>query len=271
MSGLAGGDAVLNVQAGGEVFFSESVGVQGIDQSGQVMDLSGGSEVNVTVPIPETAQGEIATLYFDLVGFGDDASSAQVSNIVLNSERGWQNPVDRFDVSDDREVSANDALIIINELSRKNVFDPVTTRLVSITDSVGPPPYYDVNGDGNLTALDALQVINQLSRPTVDSERTWQNVLNQHDVDDSGDVTAADALQVINELAAARVHDIATRELVEITDTVGPAPYYDVNGDNLLTATDALLIINQLARRGAEPEDVSKVDDALGELFGEED
>ncbi len=98
--GQTGGDALLNIQAGGMTYFADTVRVGGLAASGELLDLSS-SSINVTVPIPESAAGKTATLYFDLIGFGDDASSARVSNIDLDALTvGWQNPVNRFDVND---------------------------------------------------------------------------------------------------------------------------------------------------------------------------
>lgn len=53
-------------------------------------------------------------------------------------------------------VSALDALIIINRLSRGGL--PVSPPISKVGS------FFDVSGDGNVTALDALQVINALAR-----------------------------------------------------------------------------------------------------------
>lgn len=63
------------------------------------------------------------------------------------------------DVNDDNLVTAIDALIVINSM----------TRVQSQGEEVAansPHFYLDVNGDGFVTAVDALQVINQLNRAT---------------------------------------------------------------------------------------------------------
>ncbi|GAA5510298.1 DUF7619 domain-containing protein [Novipirellula caenicola] len=75
----------------------------------------------------------------------------------------WTNPLDRFDVDDRDGVTALDALLVINELSRRSVID-VDGRLPNSRSIELPPSYYDVNADGFATPLDALQVINQLGR-----------------------------------------------------------------------------------------------------------
>ncbi len=72
---------------------------------------------------------------------------------------GSQNPVTFQDVDASGEVTALDALIIINRLN-------LAGNAVSIPiDPLEPtPPYYDVNGDGFISASDALDVINELTR-----------------------------------------------------------------------------------------------------------
>ena len=62
-----------------------------------------------------------------------------------------------FDVNGDGQVSALDALIIINDLSRSGDRELVA----GIDDGI---PDVDVNFDGRVSALDALHVINDLSR-----------------------------------------------------------------------------------------------------------
>lgn len=75
---------------------------------------------------------------------------------------GWQNTLNRFDVNQDGIVTPLDALVVINELSRRQargVGGALTDRPENSNS-----PYFDVNGDGHVTAHDALQIINVLSR-----------------------------------------------------------------------------------------------------------
>jgi len=76
----------------------------------------------------------------------------------------WTNPVNRFDVSNLNGVTAQDALLIINELARKLVHDPDSSILTPLPPDGFAPPFYDVTTGGRITALDALQVINELAR-----------------------------------------------------------------------------------------------------------
>lgn len=74
----------------------------------------------------------------------------------------WQNPSLAFDVNGDGLVTAQDALLVINELSRRHG-DGAISELSPVWDEP-TPPFFDVNGDNRLTPIDALWVINALSR-----------------------------------------------------------------------------------------------------------
>lgn len=65
----------------------------------------------------------------------------------------------RVDVNGDQQVSAIDALMVINYMSRRQ-------RSGNATASTAVWERFDVNRDGMVTALDALQVINAASRQT---------------------------------------------------------------------------------------------------------
>lgn len=92
-------------------------------------------------------------------------SFAQVirsGNASLNvvSQTPWQNVLDHWDVNGSGEVTALDALAVVNQLARS------TESLLPVIASVEqfPGMYFDVSGDGEITALDALRVINEISR-----------------------------------------------------------------------------------------------------------
>ncbi|QDT04721.1 putative outer membrane protein PmpB precursor [Rubripirellula lacrimiformis] len=76
-----------------------------------------------------------------------------------------QNPLDRFDVTGDGQVTALDALRIINYLDRSGI-GPISDVIERIDQSIlgfiNGTSDIDVNGDNAITALDALQVINRL-------------------------------------------------------------------------------------------------------------
>jgi len=71
----------------------------------------------------------------------------------------WQNPLNRYDVSNDTFESPIDALLIINDLNGNGARQLPSPGL-------GPqaaPPYLDVNGDSFAAPVDALLVINRLN------------------------------------------------------------------------------------------------------------
>lgn len=67
-----------------------------------------------------------------------------------------QNPINRFDVNTDFQITARDALGVINYLGRQAEGQQ--------GDNGGRPMFYDVNGDNLITAADALGVINAIGR-----------------------------------------------------------------------------------------------------------
>jgi hypothetical protein len=85
------------------------------------------------------------------------------NTIIVNIPgEGLQN-VGRLDVNNDGNVTAFDALTVINYL---NLY-PLTTNLPIVggpAPLAAPPPYLDVNGDGRLSAFDVLPIIDFLNK-----------------------------------------------------------------------------------------------------------
>ncbi len=77
----------------------------------------------------------------------------------------WQNLVRVSDVNNNGDITAGDALVVINELGRRLFSNRASEFLVDpLTVQDWPGIYYDQNGDGKATALDALRVINEVGR-----------------------------------------------------------------------------------------------------------
>ena len=70
----------------------------------------------------------------------------------------WQNPRNPLDVNDSGQITAIDALLVINGINVQQVLTP------QLPNPFDPIAYVDVNGDGFLTAIDALLVINALNQ-----------------------------------------------------------------------------------------------------------
>ncbi len=106
-------------------------------------------------------------------------SPADGGDETLQTElpHAWQNVVKAGDVNNNGDVTANDALVIINELARRSFSDSGNEFLDDpLTIPEWPGFYYDQNGDDKATALDALRVINQLARLSLGAEEELQTV-----------------------------------------------------------------------------------------------
>src|SRR5262249_47801699 len=75
--GLSHTDAFFNLQSDGQMFFGPGVTVSGAADSGQT--VSPGTARTVTVDLGGLQAGTLATLYFDLLGFGPTTSSVAVA------------------------------------------------------------------------------------------------------------------------------------------------------------------------------------------------
>ncbi len=93
------------------------------------------------------------------------ATSNSGETVQANLPHPWQNFLRTGDVNNDGDVSASDALRIINELGRREYSDGSTENLQDPLDVQSwPNVYFDHNGDDRATALDALRVINEMAR-----------------------------------------------------------------------------------------------------------
>ncbi|MFK8113549.1 MAG: beta strand repeat-containing protein [Rubripirellula sp.] len=138
------------------------------------------------------------------------AATNQLTNEVvrLSLPNAWQNPIETSDVNNNGGVTAGDALVIINELSRR-AFSDGTTQDLNNAAGVDPFPgtYYDQNGDGRATALDALRVINRISQLANSGGSDGEEVqaLLQHlaastNSDGSSTLDAPAAIEVVEKL-----------------------------------------------------------------------
>jgi hypothetical protein len=88
----------------------------------------------------------------------------EARRLLIGSD--WTNNLSPLNVNNDPNglVSPVDVLLIINELNRKQIQDPSSGALPTISpNSPQPPPYIDVNCDRFVTPLDALLVVNDLN------------------------------------------------------------------------------------------------------------
>ncbi|TWU06031.1 tandem-95 repeat protein [Stieleria varia] len=80
-----------------------------------------------------------------------------------------QNPDLIYDVNDDGNVTAIDALLIINRLAAASREAGQSVRSIPVEDTDFGPPYFDVNGNQFITSGDALAVIDELGRRRADN------------------------------------------------------------------------------------------------------
>lgn len=116
----------------------------------------------------------------DMIGWdivSPDIPSIDVSNLYVGANGGSTDPRENpFDVDQSGEVTARDALIVINQLASGTA-----------TDVRGEAHRTDTNGDGQTTPIDALGVINFLASgtvattPVVSSSQFVTEVTNEDD------------------------------------------------------------------------------------------
>jgi YD repeat-containing protein len=79
--GLLNTDALLNIQADGQGFFGPGVTVGGLAQSGGFISLD--QPRVVEIDLSGVAPGTALTIYFDLLGFGGDASTVSIDDVQV--------------------------------------------------------------------------------------------------------------------------------------------------------------------------------------------
>ncbi|TWT92525.1 Dockerin type I repeat protein [Neorhodopirellula pilleata] len=122
-----------------------------VTSANQVLNLSG----NWQLGLPMIEDGVVTSR---LVGEGVEVS--------VSTQRPWQNVLNRADVNGSGDVTATDALTVINWINASSTSELPTPETTA--DLVGR--LVDVSGDGQVTAIDALQVINYLNDTSLAGE-----------------------------------------------------------------------------------------------------
>ncbi|EMI29260.1 tandem-95 repeat protein [Rhodopirellula europaea] len=166
-----------------------------------------------------------------------------------------QNPVNFSDVNRNGEVTALDALLIINRLnevsgssSGENI--PVTDADFGIgtNNGVNEQFYYDQSGDGFISSLDALRVINEI------------NAQSQSGFGEPTDVLASD-------FSTSAGLDASTSSAAESVDS-GPSKMVGSSATNAEVDLIDLIANEQTKRDGEESDSLeSNLDTAVRELF----
>ncbi len=132
---------------------------------GQVTIPAGQASTTIDVTAVDDDQAQLTASYnmtFTATGYTSDSAGLSVLDDEPPKFQNQQSPTD---VDDQQGTTALDALLVINELSRRGedeTLDPQTDAFSG--------RYYDVNGDYLLTSFDALLVINELNRSAVSGE-----------------------------------------------------------------------------------------------------
>lgn len=166
------------------------IGVETIDlssamESSLVIDASSVTNLDLTHPVGvvggEGDRLEIVGGEGGTIDFVDAANHWQMSDPVVgeryertvvngdvtiraNLPFPYQNLLQGHDVNVNGTVTANDTLIVINELARRQFSDSTGRIIDPLSLTVVPDFFFDVSGDDRITALDALLGINQLAK-----------------------------------------------------------------------------------------------------------
>ncbi len=106
---------------------------------------------------PSTAQFDELS-YRWVAPDGECSRPATAVFYLVDADKAWTNPVNRFDVNGDQVVSPIDALLVINQLG-----DELSSPSNPLNWPTGPPPFVDVDTDFVVSPLDALLTINALN------------------------------------------------------------------------------------------------------------
>ncbi|MDF1845470.1 MAG: dockerin type I domain-containing protein, partial [Rubripirellula sp.] len=196
-------------------FYRETNGTPGLQIGSDATLGTGSTTDSVTWGIPVDGavfMPGIEQLY--AVASSAEGATGPVNShqLLVTSDAGpiWQNPINRFNVNADEQVSAIDALRVINFMARN-------PSGVLPNEQFDPPIYYDVNGDGTVTAIDALQVINFMARSSQSSADSEETVLHGISVTETkpsrgGKGEFYGQAEVLGQIAKLKVGDSSTRE-----------------------------------------------------------
>ena len=181
---VLGDGSTLDVSAGGDIELTridvvdlnvsdsvtlvvDSAAMRSIDPDGGGLLVTGGEKDNIQIDDAEAWQigtpQVVAGFFFTRLETGNKF-------IQTDLPIAWHNYIEPSDINNDREVTAGDALRVINELILRRFSD--ADGLLDNPANFDPFPgvYFDQNGDGSVTAIDALRVINELARQQAGGE-----------------------------------------------------------------------------------------------------
>jgi Ca2+-binding RTX toxin-like protein len=138
----------------------------------------------------------------ELVHVPGNVSRIDADAVLYNlshTDRPWQNPAYRWDVSGDGYLAPNDVLIVVNALN-----DGGYPRLLDGQHAAGDY-WLDVSGDNVLSVLDAHQVNDKVNGYSGNTGSLWRNPTNPLDVNSDGQANSDDVKAVLDYLAGTSV------------------------------------------------------------------
>ena len=148
--------------------------------------------------------GETVTFTYRIRDNSPEALLSDPATVTINlTSSGYQNPLPNLqeDVNADGEVTAIDALRVINFLAAALPSQPPGSSGVPVSEIESPPPdYYDVDGNGLVSANDALRVIDRMG---IENRAEGESVAN---------------LAVTTGYATAEASGLPIRNLEPVTD-----------------------------------------------------
>ncbi|MEM8910240.1 MAG: Ig-like domain-containing protein [Planctomycetota bacterium] len=201
---------------------------------------------------PDTDYTGPDSFVFTIADQDGNRSDPTTVNLNIVGSR-LQNPVDFSDVNRNGEVTALDALLVINRLnSAGNVTSiPVTDADFGIgtNDGVNEQFYYDQSGDGQISPLDALRVINEINRRDAQSEPAGEPI----------DAIASDVATTIG-TSPAVVQDAPGTASAGAAKIVGGA---EADEDVLVE----VIALDQVAESDSSEATANPLDSAIKDLF----
>ena len=152
-------------------------------KDGQFLDITLGTTVAVQVTATDNGAPPL------------DFSGTLVLNVASNPSP-WRNPVNPLDADNDpkHEITANDALAVINLLNHREFLLDSLSRFPFSRPANSPLPYYDVDGNNLLAPIDALLIINVLNHGSTGEGESMANWFAMSD--GAPTATGAQALSV---------------------------------------------------------------------------
>ncbi len=146
---------------------SATPGVDFLSTSGRLTFAPGETTKQISVPIIGDTQLEVNETFAVTLSnpAGATILRSQATGTIVNDDTSggqqhpWQNATNPVDTNNDGQLTALDALVVINDL---NAFGARALPIPPVAPNQ-PPPFVDVNGDDQVSAVDALIVINALN------------------------------------------------------------------------------------------------------------